>query len=174
MAELMQEAMSRLERCWRANHEIHYDQPGSTAGTILYPAAHATASGQSTYDQFVSRHLPHVAEVRATTVAYATERLVLQALDAPLIVRFLDDLEKQHGLSARSRNLRLTAIHSFFRYAAFEAPDHAAQIQRVLGIPVSGLRERRYISSRVRRLRRCLPRLINVPGLAGVITHFSW
>ena len=63
------------------------------------------------------------------------ERLVLQALDAPLIVRFLDDLEKQHGLSARSRNLRLTAIHSFFRYAAFEAPDHAAQIQRVLAIP---------------------------------------
>jgi site-specific recombinase XerD len=35
----------------------------------------------------------------------------------------------------RSRNLRLTAIHSFFRYAAFEAPAHAAQIQRVLAIP---------------------------------------
>ena len=48
---------------------------------------------------------------------------------------FLDDLEKHRGLSARSRNLRLTAIHSFFRYAAFEAPAHAAQIQRVLAIP---------------------------------------
>jgi len=51
-----------------------------------------------------------------------------------LIVAFLDGLEK-HGLSVRSRNLRLTALHSFFRYAAFEAPAHSAQIQRVLAIP---------------------------------------
>jgi site-specific recombinase XerD len=62
-------------------------------------------------------------------------RLALQAIDAPFIVGFLDYLEKQHSLSVRSRNLRLTAIHSFFRFAAFEAPTHAAQIQRVLAIP---------------------------------------
>ena len=62
-------------------------------------------------------------------------RLGLQAIDAPLIVEFLDHLEKHRSLSVRSRNLRLTAIHSFFRYAAFEAPAHAAQIQRVLAIP---------------------------------------
>ncbi len=61
--------------------------------------------------------------------------LTFEAIDAPLIVAFLDHLEKHRGLSARSRNLRLTAIHSFFRYAAFEVPDHAAQIQRVLAIP---------------------------------------
>lgn len=61
--------------------------------------------------------------------------LTFKAVDAPLIVAFLDHLEKHRGLSARSRNLRLTAIHSFFRYVAFEAPDHAAQIQRVLAIP---------------------------------------
>jgi site-specific recombinase XerD len=52
-----------------------------------------------------------------------------------LIVAFLDSLEIQQGVSIRSRNLRLTAIHSFFRYAAFEAPAHSAQIQRVLAIP---------------------------------------
>jgi site-specific recombinase XerD len=62
-------------------------------------------------------------------------QLALQAIDAPLIVRFLDHLEKDRKLSARSRNLRLTAIHSFFRYAAFEAPAYSAQIQRVLAIP---------------------------------------
>lgn len=62
-------------------------------------------------------------------------RLTFEQLDAPLVVAFLDHLEKHRGLSARSRNLRLTAIHSFFRYAAFEAPSHAAQIQRVLAIP---------------------------------------
>src|SRR2546425_7564920 len=60
--------------------------------------------------------------------------LNFEEIDAPLIVAFLDGLEK-HGLSVRSRNLRLTALHSFFRYAAFEAPDHSAQIQRVLAIP---------------------------------------
>jgi site-specific recombinase XerD len=61
--------------------------------------------------------------------------LNFEQIDAPLIVAFLDDLEKQRRLSIRSRNLRLTAIHSFFRYASFELPDHSAQIQRVLAIP---------------------------------------
>jgi site-specific recombinase XerD len=61
-------------------------------------------------------------------------RLNFEELDAPLIVAFLEGLEK-HGLCVRSRNLRLTAVHSFFRYAAFEAPAHSAQIQRVLAIP---------------------------------------
>jgi site-specific recombinase XerD len=60
--------------------------------------------------------------------------LSFEEIDAPLIVAFLDGLEK-HGLSVRSRNLRLTALHSFFQYAAFETPAHSAQIQRVLAIP---------------------------------------
>ena len=62
-------------------------------------------------------------------------RLSFEEIDAPLVVAFLDDLEKRQRLSVRSRNLRLTAIHSLFRYAAFEAPAHSAQIQRVLAIP---------------------------------------
>ncbi len=61
--------------------------------------------------------------------------LVFKEIDAPLIVAFLDHLEKQRGVSVRSRNLRLTALHSFFRYIAFELPTHLAQIQRVLAIP---------------------------------------
>jgi site-specific recombinase XerD len=44
-------------------------------------------------------------------------------------------LEEHDGISIRTRNLRLTAIHSFFRYAAFELPERSAQIQRVLAIP---------------------------------------
>jgi site-specific recombinase XerD len=62
-------------------------------------------------------------------------RLNFEEIDAPLIVAFLDDLEKHKGVSIRTRNLRLTAIHSFFRYAALETPAHSAQIQRVLAIP---------------------------------------
>ncbi len=61
-------------------------------------------------------------------------RLSLEAVDAPFVGAFLDQLETR-GLSVRSRNLRLTAIHSFFRYAAFETPTHAAHIQRVLAMP---------------------------------------
>lgn len=62
-------------------------------------------------------------------------RLNFEEIDAPLIAAFLDSLENERGVSIRSRNLRLTAVHSFFRYAAFEAPAHSAQIQRVLAIP---------------------------------------
>jgi len=62
-------------------------------------------------------------------------QLPFEQIDAPLIAAFLDDLEKSRSVSARSRNLRLTAIRSFFRYAAFETPACSAQIQRVLAIP---------------------------------------
>jgi site-specific recombinase XerD len=65
----------------------------------------------------------------------APSQLNFQEIDAPLIMAFLENLEKQRGVSIRSRNLRLTALHSFFRFAAFEAPAHSAQIQRVLAIP---------------------------------------
>jgi site-specific recombinase XerD len=44
-------------------------------------------------------------------------------------------LEKSRANASRSRNVRLTAIRSFFRYAALECPEHAGQIQRVLAIP---------------------------------------
>lgn len=61
--------------------------------------------------------------------------LDLEDLDAPLIGSFLDHLEKKRGNSARTRNARLAAIHSFFRYAAFQEPGQGAVIQRVLAIP---------------------------------------
>src|SRR5579863_4034326 len=62
-------------------------------------------------------------------------KLALTDLNAPLIGRFLDNLEKLRGNASRSRNLRLTAIRSFFRYTALECPEHSAVIQRVLAIP---------------------------------------
>ena len=47
-------------------------------------------------------------------------QLIFAEIDAPLIAAFLDDLEKSRSITARSRNLRLTAIRSFFHYAAYE------------------------------------------------------
>lgn len=56
-------------------------------------------------------------------------------LDAPLIGTFLTHLETDRGNSVTTRNTRLTAIHSLFRYAALHLPEHAALIARVLAIP---------------------------------------
>lgn len=61
--------------------------------------------------------------------------LTLDDLDATLIDAFLADLETARGASVRTRNLRLTAIRSFFRFVSFEEPAASALIQRVLAIP---------------------------------------
>jgi site-specific recombinase XerD len=62
-------------------------------------------------------------------------RLELTQLDAPTIGAFLEHLEHDRGNSARTRNIRLAAVHSFFHYCALRHPEHAALIQRVLAIP---------------------------------------
>src|ERR1700722_659199 len=62
-------------------------------------------------------------------------KLAIPDLNAALIGAFLDNLEKTRANASRSRNVRLTAIRSFFRYLALECPEHSAAIQRVLAIP---------------------------------------
>ena len=65
----------------------------------------------------------------------APSQLEFGDLDAPAIGAFLDHLEHDRGNSAQSRNARLAAIHSLFRFAALRHPEHAALIARVLAIP---------------------------------------
>jgi len=62
-------------------------------------------------------------------------QLDLADLDAPLIGAFLDHLEADRHNSPRTRNARLAALRSFFRFAALRHPEHAALIARVLAIP---------------------------------------
>jgi len=62
-------------------------------------------------------------------------QLDLADLGAPFIAGFLDYLEHERGNSVRTRNTRLAAIRSFFRYAALCHPEHADLIGRVLAIP---------------------------------------
>src|SRR6185312_10615046 len=57
-------------------------------------------------------------------------------LDVPVILSFLDHLEQSRHNSIRSRNLRLTAIRSFFRIVALRDPASVNQAARVLAIPV--------------------------------------
>jgi len=65
----------------------------------------------------------------------APSDLAITDLDAPLIGAFLDHLARERGNSVRTRNARLAAVHSLFRYAALRHPEHAAVIARVLAIP---------------------------------------
>lgn len=104
-------------------------------------------------ERFFTQRLMHQRQASAHTVAsyrdtfrmllqFAHKRLrkppaslVLEDVDTALVTAFLDDMQSTRGVTARTRNLRLTAVHSFFRFASYEAPDHAAQIERVLAIP---------------------------------------
>ena len=88
---------------------------------------HTIASYRDTF-----RLLLQFAEKR---LAKAPSRLTMEDLNAPFLGAFLDHLESTRANGARSRNLRLTAIRSFFRYAALETPQHSGLIQRVLVIP---------------------------------------
>jgi integrase/recombinase XerD len=62
-------------------------------------------------------------------------KLAMEDLDAPFLGQFLHHLEAERGNSPRSRNSRLAALHSFFRYVASQEPALAALAQRVLAIP---------------------------------------
>lgn len=56
-------------------------------------------------------------------------------IDADLVADFLTDLEKVRGNGARSRNTRLAAIRSFFKYVAVNEPQLLHHCQRVLAMP---------------------------------------
>lgn len=65
----------------------------------------------------------------------APSQLDLADLNAPFIGSFLTHLERDRHNGVPTRNARLAAIHSLFRYAALRHPEHADVIQRVLAIP---------------------------------------
>lgn len=60
--------------------------------------------------------------------------LDLSDLTAEVIGDFLNHLERERGNTAASRNTRLAAIHSLYRYASLRAPEHANLISRILAI----------------------------------------
>jgi integrase/recombinase XerD len=88
---------------------------------------HTIASYRDTFRlllQYAQRHL-----------GKAPSSLALPDLDTSFLGAFLDHLEQERDNSARSRNVRLAAVHSFFRYVALHAPEHSALTQRVLAMP---------------------------------------
>lgn len=89
-------------------------------------SAHKIASYRDTFELLL-RYL----EERAGRTPSA---LTWEDLSAPAILAFLDHLEKERGNSVRTRNLRLTAIRSFVRYASRRDPTALPLAQRLLAI----------------------------------------
>jgi site-specific recombinase XerD len=112
-----------------------------------------SASFPSLLQSFFTDHLLRQRQASPHTVAgyrdsfrlllkFAKERLSkmpsqlrIEDLDAPFIGLFLDHLESTRKNSARTRNARMGAIHSFFRYVALEEPAYALHCQRILAVP---------------------------------------
>jgi len=90
-------------------------------------SSHTVAAYRDTF-----RLLLHHAQVR---LKKAPSALALADVDVRFIGDFLDHLEKQRGNGSRTRNARLAAIHSFYRYVALEEPAAGAMTQRILAIP---------------------------------------
>jgi integrase/recombinase XerD len=74
-------------------------------------------------------------EYAAKTLKVSPSALTLEQLEAPLIGAFLEYLEQQRQNSPETRNVRLAAIKSFFRFLEYRHPAALEQIRRVLAIP---------------------------------------
>jgi site-specific recombinase XerD len=66
----------------------------------------------------------------------APAALALDDLEASLVSAFLDHVEQHRRNTARTRNVRLAAIHAFCRYVAISEPAHLDRCRQILTIPV--------------------------------------
>jgi integrase/recombinase XerD len=100
---------------------------------------------------FLTRYLPHergasantICSYRDTFIAYLTymesngikaEKLMMVDITKTHTVSFLDWLEKERKCSVSTRNLRLAAIHSFFKYVQYQNPDNIYEYQKIMSI----------------------------------------
>ncbi len=65
----------------------------------------------------------------------APTQLTVEQVDLTLVSNFLTHVEKKRHNSARSRNARLAAIRSFFRFVAMKEPAHLLHCQKILAMP---------------------------------------
>lgn len=88
--------------------------------------------------------------------------LTIEDLDAQAILDFLDHMETVRGNAPSSRNVRLAAIRSFFRFCAYIEPSKLSVIQKVLAIPMkrTSCREVGFLSMEE------MQAIINAPNLA--------
>lgn len=102
---------------------------------------------------FLCRYLPHERGLSENTiVAYRdtfvlfirflesrnlkVHKLMLAKITKQMVVEFLDWLQNDRNCGNASRNARLAAIHSFFRYMQYQRPEHLYEYQGILSIKV--------------------------------------
>lgn len=101
---------------------------------------------------FLSRYLPHERGASAHTIAayrdsfvlllnfiqqqqgISVEKLTLKQISRPTVVAFLDWLQTERKCTVATRNARLAAIHSFYRYLQYERLEHLYECQQILSI----------------------------------------
>jgi site-specific recombinase XerD len=110
--------------------------------------------------QYFTDHLPRVRGMSAHTIHSYRDSLVLflrflasqrkrQVQDLDLtdievddVIAFLVSLEEVRKNSVTTRNVRLAAIHAFFRHVGTYHPEQLDQVQRILGIPFKRAHQR--------------------------------
>lgn len=103
--------------------------------SLLHRAPDQPETGQQPHHRRLPGHVPPLLSFVHQRKGKAPSKLDFDDLDATTIAAFLNDLERTRGNTIRTRNARLAAIHSLFRFAAYRHPEHAALIQRVLALP---------------------------------------
>ena len=100
---------------------------------VVHLAAERNASQHTVYAyrDTMKLLLRFAADDRKRTI----DRLTLEDLSAEVVLRFLSDLESRRRNSISTRNARLAAIHSFYRYVLSREPASASLCHRVLAIP---------------------------------------
>ncbi len=96
--------------------------------------SHQRGASQHTCDSY-AYSFQLLFEFAARRFKAAPSALKLEQLDAELIGAFLKDLEEGRRNSPDTRNTRLAAIRSFFRFLEYREPAALEQIRRVLAIP---------------------------------------
>jgi site-specific recombinase XerD len=110
--------------------------------------------------QYFTDHLPRVRGTSANTVHSYRDSLLLFLrflasqrkcrvheldlgdIEPDLVIAFLAHLEEVRRNGVTTRNVRLAAIHAFFRYVGTYHPEHLDRVQRILGIPFKRARQR--------------------------------
>ena len=78
----------------------------------------------------------------ANRVGCLPSSLTIEQLDVPMVLAFLDHLERERGNSPRSRNARLAAVNAFFRFLEYRVPSCLDQARRIHALPVKKTDER--------------------------------
>ena len=141
---------------WRPLSRCCRDHARASPPGLLHRAAHGPAGGEPAHGRLLPRRVPFAAHLCRGVRRKSPSRLELTDLDAPLVGAFLEHLEKDRGNSVRTRNSRLVAVHSLFRFAALREPAAAAVVHACSPSPRRDSRRQSSRSSRSRRSRRSL------------------